>query len=422
MNNSELREHLKWLIRLRWLACAGVFVAAHSLRGIFKLDFPIFPVYIILVPVVAYNLYFQNRLRLPSENLFGDAVLQIGLDYIALSAAIYFSGSCDSPFLYYYIFHVVITGIILPKKWAYRFTAFAVILQSTVLGLKHIGLLPHFGIFKDRPVFFAGIEVISIYGTVFISTLILTAYFVTYLSDKLFRKQEEIKRLYIAQSNFIANLSHEIKTPLNAVRGFAALLYTSYSTAAEERELCRKRIDEAIEHINALLNEIMELSKIETGNIKLSIKPFRISDAIHDTVGMLYLKARDKNIDISLETEDIKDTYCCGDEMRFREIIINLLENAIKYTPDGGKAGIKAGEINDSVEVIVWDTGKGIAPEHHESIFNAYEQLQSERMKKIEGTGLGLSIVKKLVEMHGGVIHVESEPGKGSRDSFLLCL
>ena len=422
MNDSELREHLKWLIRLRWSACAAVFAAAHLLREIFELDFPVLPVYIILVSVIACNLYFQNRLRFAPENIFRDAVLQIGLDYVALSAAIYFSGGCDSPFLYYYIFHIVITGVILPKVWAYGFTAFAVMLQGIVLGLKHTGLLSHVGIFKDRPVFFSGMEVISIYGAVFISTLALTAYFVTYLSDRLSKKQEEIRRLYISQSNFIANLSHEITTPLNTVKGFGALLYTSCDEAAEERENYKKWIDVSVNHIIGLLNDVMELSKIETGNIKLFREAFRISDAVYDSAGMLCLKAKNKGIAVSIEMEDVKDSYCHGDAKHFREIIINLLENAIKYTPAGGRAGITARKINGSVEVAVWDTGKGIAPEHHESIFNAYEQLRSERFNKIEGVGLGLSIVKRLIEMHGWIIRMESEPDKGSRFIFSLPL
>ncbi len=412
---SEIKERLRWLIKLRWVGCIGVFIAAHLAREVFWLDFPMLPVYVILLFTAAYNLYFQSRLKFLSRDFLNDAIAQIGLDYIALAAAIYFSGGCDSPFLYFYIFHIVITGIILPRKWAFGFAGIAVFLPFFVFGLKHIGILPHFAIFRDMPVFFADIKVISIYGAVFISTLLLTAYFVTYLSDKLYRKQEEIKRLYLAQSNFIANLAHEIKTPLNAITGFTALI-SDKSIPDEEKERFKKNIEDASNHINSILNDIMELSKIETGRASLIVEPFRIYDTIKDSVGMLFMKAKERNMEVFVEAEDVKEIFCCGDRRRVREIIINLLDNAIKYTPIGGKVGIKAKRMNDHVEITVWDTGKGIDSHDIERIFDAYHRLYEE--EKVRGAGLGLTIVKRLVELHGGDINVESEIGKGSRFIF----
>lgn len=414
---SEIKERLQWLVKLRWAGCVGVFIAAHLAREAFGLDFPMLPVYAIILSVIAYNLYFHSRLKFLSRNFLNDAIAQIGLDYIVLAAAIYFSGGCDSPFLYFYIFHIVITGIILPRKWAFGFAAIAVILPFFVFGLKHIGILPHFAIFRDMPVFFSDIKVISIYGAVFISTLLLTAYFVTYLSDKLYRKQEEIKRLYIAQSNFIANLAHEIKTPLNAIAGFTALV-SDKSFSEEDRDKFKRKINESVEYVNSLLNDIMELSKIETGKITLSIEPFIIADTIKESVDMLYLRAKEKNIDIFVRTEAIKGIFCCGDDRRVKQIMVNLIDNAIKYTPDNGKVGIDAKKINEHVEIAVWDTGRGIPSESIDRIFDTYHRLYEK--EKISGAGLGLSIVKKLVELHKGNIKVESETGKGSRFIFTM--
>ncbi len=415
----EIKERLRWLVKLRWAGCIGIFIAAHIVREIFRLDFPMLPVYIILLFAAAYNLYFQSRLKFLSKNFLNDAIAQIGLDYIVLAAAIYFLGGCDSPFLYYYIYHIVITGIILPKKWAFRFTGAAVILPFIVFGLKHIGILPHFAIFADMPVFFSDIKVISIYGAVFLSTLILTAYFVTYLSEKLYEKQEEIKRLYLSQSNFVANLAHEIKTPLNAITGFTALI-SDKSFSEEDKNKFKMKINESVEYVNSLLNDIMELSRIETGKIMLSIEPFVITDVIRESADMLHLRAKEKNIDISMQIDNVKDIFCCGDERRVKEIIVNLLDNALKYTAAGGKIGIDAYRINDHIEVAVWDTGKGIPTESLDKIFDVYHRLYEE--EKVRGAGLGLSIVKRLVELHKGTIRVESEIGKGSRFIFTLPL
>lgn len=414
---SEIKERLRWLIKLRWAGCIGVFIAVHIAREVFSLDFPMLPVYAVLLSAAAYNLYFQSRLKLLSRNFLNDAIAQISLDYLTLTAAIYFSGGCDSPFLYFYIFHIVITGIILPKRWAFGFVVVAVILPFLVFGLKHIAVLPHFAIFRDMPVFFADVKVISIYGTVFISTLILTSYFVTYLSDKLYKKQQEINRLYLAQSNFIANLAHEIKTPLNAIAGFTALI-SDESFSEEDKNKFKAKIDEAVEYVNTLLNDIMELSKIETGKITLSVEPFIIADTIRESTDMLYLRAKEKNINISMQIDGIKDTFCCGDKRRVKEIMVNLIDNAIKYTPDNGRVGIDAKRINDHIEITVWDTGKGISSESLDKIFDAYHRLYEE--EKVKGAGLGLSIVKKLVELHRGDIRVESELGQGSRFIFTI--
>ncbi|BCB95352.1 hypothetical protein JZK55_02740 [Dissulfurispira thermophila] len=211
---SEIKERLLWLIKLRWIGCVGVLIATHVVREIAGLTFSLIPVYLILGFVSTYNAYFQYKLKSYTQDLQQCAIRQISLDFIALAAAVYFSGGCDSPFLYYYIFHIVISGIILPKKWTFRFAAVAIVLPSAIMGLKHIGILPHFAIFRDEPMLFTNLSVIAAYGGVFISTLILTAYFVTYLSDKLYKKQDEIKRLYILSEKLRSSivLNDVIKT------------------------------------------------------------------------------------------------------------------------------------------------------------------------------------------------------------------
>lgn len=166
-------------------------VVTHVVREIGGLTFPLIPVYLILGFVAIYNAYFQYKLRLPMEDLQKCAIKQISLDFIALAAAVYFSGGCDSPFLYYYILHIVISGMILPRKWTFRFAVVAIILPTTIMGLKHIGILPHFAIFREEPMLFTNLSVIAAYGGVFISTLLLTAYFVTYLSERLYKNRRK---------------------------------------------------------------------------------------------------------------------------------------------------------------------------------------------------------------------------------------
>ncbi|MBI5212449.1 MAG: diguanylate cyclase [Nitrospirae bacterium] len=194
---SEIKERLQWLIKLRWTGCVSVLVVTHLVREIAGLTFSLIPVYIILGLVAIYNTYFQLKLKAQTKDLQKNAIEQISLDFLVLAGAIYFSGGCDSPFLYYYIFHIVISGILLPSIWTYRFAVLAIVLPTSIVGLKHFGILPHFTIFRNEPMLFSDLSVIAAYGGVFASTLLLTAYFITYLSDKLYKKQEEIRRLYI---------------------------------------------------------------------------------------------------------------------------------------------------------------------------------------------------------------------------------
>jgi diguanylate cyclase (GGDEF)-like protein len=192
----EIKERLQWLVKLRWAGCIGVLVATHIVREIEGLTFPLIPVYIILGSVALYNAYFQQKLKLPETDLLKNAIWQISFDFLAITVAVFFSGGGDSPFLYYYVFHIVISGIILPMIWTFRFAVIAIALPSAVIGLQQIGLLPYVSIFeRPRPV--VNLSVMVAYGGVFASTLLLTAYFVTYLSDKLYKKQDEIRRHYI---------------------------------------------------------------------------------------------------------------------------------------------------------------------------------------------------------------------------------
>lgn len=227
---SDIKERLYWLIKLRWAGCIGVLVATHIVREIARLEFSLIPVYIILGIAALYNFYFQIQLKTAVKDFRKNAVEQISLDFLVLAAAIYFSGGCDSPFLYYYVFHIVISGILLPRIWTYRFAVLAIVLPASIVGLKHFGVLPHFTIFQDEPLLFKDLSVMAAYGGVFASTLLLTAYFITYLSDKLYKKQEEIRRLYILSEKLrssivISDIIGTLIEELQVLSGSGRIIY-----------------------------------------------------------------------------------------------------------------------------------------------------------------------------------------------------
>jgi diguanylate cyclase (GGDEF)-like protein len=194
LNSMDLRKRLSWLVNLRWGCILGALIIAHLVKDLSVLSFSLVPVYVILGVAVAGNVFYRWRLKLSGENLDRLARIQIFGDQFILASSVYFSGGCDSPFIYFFIFHVVISGIILPRRSAIVVAGTAIFLPTVVVGLKHVGILSHYGIFKPEPVF-TDAMIVS-YGLAFIVTIFLTAYFVTYLSRQLNDKNAEVMKLY----------------------------------------------------------------------------------------------------------------------------------------------------------------------------------------------------------------------------------
>jgi len=237
INTFELKQRLLWLIKIRWAGILGVLIVTHVLREVAVLSFSLLPVYSILGLAAALNLAYQYRLHFPQANLEHLSFVQIVMDQIILALAVYFSGGCDSPFIYFFIFHVVISGIILPWRYSFLFAGVAVLLPSVVLGLKHAGILPHYGIFRNEPVIFTDSTVIASYGLAFISTIFLTAYFVTYLSRQLHERNEEVLRLYALSERLRSSirLQEVISIIEQELRGIVGATTSAYLPINRER-------------------------------------------------------------------------------------------------------------------------------------------------------------------------------------------
>jgi len=222
------------------------------------------------------------------------------------------------------------------------------------------------------------------------------------------------------KSEFLANMSHELRTPLNSILGFSEVLKDKmFGDLNEKQEEYVNYILESGQHLLSLINDILDLSKIEAGKLEMELAEVCIGDLLNNSLTMLKEKALKHRIELSLKLEDgIPDIY--ADERKVKQVVFNLLSNAVKFTPDGGKAGIEAYREGDGIRVTVWDTGIGIKEEDRAKLFKEFQQLDSGADKRYQGTGLGLALSKRLVELHHGRIWVESEPGKGSRFIFIL--
>ena len=228
-----------------------------------------------------------------------------------------------------------------------------------------------------------------------------------------------------AKSDFLANMSHELRTPLNAIIGFAEVLQDQFFGPLNEKQ--KKYVDNintSGRHLLSLINDILDLSKVEAG--KMELEPEELSlkkDVLEPALTLLQEKALKHNISLSLAVEPRADMNILADAKKLKQIMFNLLTNAVKFTPDGGSVEIsakrsKGAEAGDFIEISVKDSGIGIKPEDLAKLFQTFSQIESTYSKTVEGTGLGLALTKKLVELHGGKIRVESEFGKGSKFIF----
>ncbi|MGD0360111.1 MAG: PAS domain S-box protein [Bryobacteraceae bacterium] len=232
-------------------------------------------------------------------------------------------------------------------------------------------------------------------------------------------RNREVERANRLKSEFLASMSHELRTPLNAIIGFSDLLAEQIAGAlSAKQQRFVGHIQQGARHLLALINDILDLSKVEAGRLELDCETAAVAVVLADVLVSIRPAAAAKNIVVHSSIGP--DITVFADRIRFKQILVNLLSNAVKFTPDGGKIWVQAVERRGRLTVSVSDTGFGIPLEEQEAIFDAFHQVGATTKGIKEGTGLGLAITKRLVEEHGGRIWVESEPGKGARLSFTI--
>jgi PAS domain S-box-containing protein len=229
----------------------------------------------------------------------------------------------------------------------------------------------------------------------------------------------EVERANQLKSEFLASVSHELRTPLNAILGFAELLEEESTGELNEKQ--RRFADHILggaQHLLEVINDILDLSSIEAGKVKLNCEPLEVRQAVEDALDGIRPMAAGKGIHLRVEAEEVPAVQ--ADPVRLKQILYNLLSNAVKFTGPGGAVWVEVREDGGAVAVAVCDNGVGIPAEEHEAIFNEFYQVGTTTRGVKEGTGLGLPITRLLVEQQGGMIRVESQPGRGSRFVFTL--
>jgi signal transduction histidine kinase len=232
-------------------------------------------------------------------------------------------------------------------------------------------------------------------------------------------KSRQLEAASQHKSEFLANMSHELRTPLNAIIGFSEVLAQGmFGEINEKQTEYLQDILESGRHLLSLINDILDLSKIEAGRMDLELSEFDLPQAIQNALTLVRERALRRGIALHHAIDD-RVAAIRSDERKVKQVLLNLLSNAIKFTPEGGRIEVRAASTDGMVEVSVTDTGVGIAPEDQEAVFEEFRQVGTAD-KKAEGTGLGLALSRKFVELHGGRIWVTSQVGVGSTFTFTL--
>lgn len=430
-----LIERIYWLIRLRWIAVAGVVFAVLLAEEVVRIPLESFVLYTAAAILGAYNLLFflwLGRIKKNNPpNLSAAANLianiQISLDLMALTALIHFSGGIENPFIFYFIFHMIIAGILLSPRASYLQATFAAALFILMAGMEYFSVLKHYhlegfvsyGLYTNEAYIFG-------VSFVFISTIYLAVYMASSISVKLRQKERTLREANLLleekdriKSNYVLRVSHDIKEHLAAIQSCLEPVVEGITGALNptQRDLIH-RADHRTEKLTFFVKALLEITNIKL-NREIEMDLFSVRKTVENAVSSVEARAKNKGIRISYDIDSAVDMLN-GAQIYIEETLVNLLANAVKYTPKDGRVTLKVEDKGDSVLVKIIDTGIGIPKDDLPRVFEEFYRAKNAREQERDGTGLGLAIAKEVVERHKGKIWAESEEGKGSVFGILL--
>src|SRR3972149_7010659 len=432
VHEEEFLERLKWFIYIRWATVVVIIIVSLTAINLFKVILPTLPIFLTALFIAVYNAIFKLYLiqlryeSLSSASIGRLAITQSMLDILSLIVIIHFTGGAENPFIFYFIFHTILTGMLLSKKDSYIQAGIISILTIGLFVLEYMDILPH-----HTEKGFLGIDLYKnpVYVTTisfaFTSTIFIAAFFTVSISERLRLKERELKEANLKllekdrlKDEYVMMVSHDLKSPLASIQSLLEVLLGGFAGPVDEKiKEVLQRIGKKIEFLHHYTKDLLDLSRIRAEK-NLNLKIFNIKEVIDTAVEIALPKMEGKEIHFSVEIDkQLPDIE--ADKELITYVFLNLIANAFKYTPSGGKVLVQVSQKNSSITVEVKDTGIGIPAQDLPHIFEEFFRA-SNVAKTTKGTGLGLSLVKYIIEKHGGNILLESEVGKGSSFRFTI--
>ena len=420
-SSRHMERGFFWLVSLRWVACSGLFLVIWLASSPFDVLSNSSPLYIICISLALYNaillIVSRKSSRLSAEWIERILFWQITIDLVALTLLLYFSGISHNPFILYFVFHIIIAGILLPDFYAYLEAVLASIMVGAVLAFQYWGVIPEHPL--NLPSITngdAGIFLLAKFLALS-STLFFAAYFTVSVLRYVRYAESEIrqKEKFLSLGELVSGIVHQIKNPLDGLKN--CLHHITDGTS--QQEVSNKFIPlmgEELERIEGLTYRLQEYSRPHD----IELQPVDVNKEINSALKLLQIKDTGK---VSIRSETRAVPKAKADPFALQEVIINLCTNAIAAMPNGGTlrirtrpASYKIGKSTGAVGIDVIDTGHGLRPEEKDLVFEPFYSTKSSS----EGTGLGLWICQTLVSQMGGLLEVESTPGKGATFSVVL--
>ncbi len=435
LKSTSLVQRAHWLIQLRWVAIAALTIATFGAGEFMGVSLPASALYSMTAVLLAYNLVLHELLRYwtrggrePSgARIGGILTFQISADLFILTTILHFSGGIENPFLLFFAFHMIIASILRSTRQSYLQATLAVALFCGLVVLEAVGGLPHYslegftghGLYRDWTYVFGKLFVFTV-------TLYLIVYMTTSISEQLRLHQEELEKANAqlrekdqVKNEYVLRVTHDIKGHLAAVLSCLDLVTGEIlgPLNAKQRDFigrAHRRTDRCLEFITALL----KLTRMKlTG--RLEVEQFSLKKCILNTLALVQNRAHSKSIMLHHHIDPEIDMVW-GEAVLIEETIANILLNAVKYTPEGGRVDMDVKQDGTFALIRVADTGIGIPQAALGRIFEEFYRADNARAAERDGTGLGLAFARQVIERHGGRIWAENNPAGGSIFTFTL--
>lgn len=435
LQSKNLVQRAYWLIRLRWMAIAGLAIATFTAGEILGVALPARHLYKMSVILLFYNFILYDLMRYVTwkgrtttpATINGIVTFQISADWIILTIILHFSGGIENPFYLYFVFHTILTGVLLSKIQSYVQATFAVVLFGALIFLEYLQIIPHYVLAG----FLEGVnyrDELYVFGTffVFATTIYAVAYLTASISEQLHQQQRELEETNAQlqkkdnlKNEYVLRLTHDIKGHLAAIQSCLDVVNDQLVGSLNEKQI--DLIERAHRRTGKCLNFISALLKLTRMKLtgQLDMEYFPVRNVLFDSLATVERRAKDKEITISHRIDEgVDEIY--GEPVLIEETLTNILLNAVKYTLDRGKVELNIKDEKEFILIEVKDNGIGIPETDLQHIFEEFYRAENARKIEKDGTGLGLSFAKQVVERHKGHIRASNNPEGGSTFSIRL--